>query len=76
MIGTGAEIWNKAGVSVIKVHENYDVNKILLLLLCISDISKRWNGINIYGVIDKEVKIKYGVKKWMNLQNSKLESEK
>ena len=34
-------IWNNTGVSAIRIHENDDVNKTLLLLLCISDISKR-----------------------------------
>ena len=36
--------------------------KICLLLLCISDINKRWDGTNIYDLIDKEIKGKYGVK--------------
>ena len=37
-----AETWNKAGVSVIRVHENNNVNKTLFQLLCISDVEKRW----------------------------------
>ena len=39
-----AEICNKAEVSVIKTHENDDINKTVLLLLCISDAKKkmRW----------------------------------
>ena len=41
MVDICAEAWIKAGVSVIRIHENDDVNKTLLLLLCISDISKR-----------------------------------
>ena len=38
------ETWNKAEVSLIKTHENDDVNKKFLLLLCISDPKKkmRW----------------------------------
>ena len=47
MLDISAETWNKAGVSVIRIHENDNVNKTLLLLLCISDISKRWDGANI-----------------------------
>ena len=35
-----AETWNKAEVSVIKIHANDDVNKTVLLLLCISDAKK------------------------------------
>ena len=40
-IKISAETWRNAGVSVLKIHENDDVNKTLLLVLCISDISKR-----------------------------------
>ena len=40
MVDISAETWNKAGGSVIRIHENDDVNKAPLLLLCISDISK------------------------------------
>ena len=46
-----AETWNKAGVSVIRVHENNNVNKTLFKLLCISE--KRWGGKNLYDLIDK-----------------------
>ena len=35
MAGISAETWNEAGVSEIKIHGNNDVNKTLLLLLCI-----------------------------------------
>ena len=41
MIKTSAIKWNNAGVSVLKIHENDNVNKTLLLLLWISDISKK-----------------------------------
>ena len=59
MVDISAETWNNAEVSVIRIHENDDVNKTLLLLLCISDISKRWGGRSIYDLIDKEIKGKY-----------------
>ena len=42
MADISTETWNKARVSVIRVHENDDLNKTLLQLLCISDIAKRW----------------------------------
>ena len=61
MIEISAEIWNNAGVSVLEIHENYKVNKMLLLLLCVSEIEKRLGCINIYHLIDKEIKGKYGV---------------
>ena len=44
MIDISAQIWNKVGVSVIREHENDNVNKTLLKLLCISDLKK-------YGVL-------------------------
>ena len=40
IVDISAETWNKAGVSVIKAHENDDVNKTLLLLVSISQIGK------------------------------------
>ena len=59
MVDISAETWNKAGVSVIRIHEHDNVNKTLLLFLWISGISKRWSGTNIYDLIDKEIKGKY-----------------
>ena len=41
MVDISAETWDKAGVSVIKIHEDGNVNKTLLLFLFFSDISKR-----------------------------------
>ena len=40
MVDISAETWNNAKVSVINIHENDDVNKTLLKLLCISGIKK------------------------------------
>ena len=48
-----AETWNNAGVSALKIHENVDVNKTLLLSLCLSVKSKRLGCENIYDLIDK-----------------------
>ena len=56
MVDINSNTWNKAGVSVIRVHENDDVNKTLLRLLCICDINKRWGGKNIYDQIEKKLK--------------------
>ena len=43
MVDISAEVWNKAEVSVIRVHKNDHVNKTVLLLVCISDTKKmRW----------------------------------
>ena len=63
IVDISAETWNKTGVFVIIVYENDNANKIRLLLLCMSEISKKWGGTNIYDLIDKEIKGKYGVKK-------------
>ena len=40
IVDISAETWNKTAVSVIKAHQNDDVNKTLFLLLCISHIGK------------------------------------
>ena len=76
LVGIRAEAWNKAKVAAINIHENDDINKTVLLLLCISDASKRWGGKNLYDLIDNEIKGKYGVGKWVNSQNHKSESTK
>ena len=72
VVDISAETWNHAAVSVIRIHENDDVNKTLLLLLCISDISKIWGSTNIYDIIDKEIKGKYGVKKMSELTKQQI----
>ena len=41
MVDISAETWNKARVSEKRIHKNNNVNKTVLLLLCISDIGKR-----------------------------------
>ena len=40
MVDISAEVWNKAEVSVTRVHENDNLNKTLLKLICISDAKK------------------------------------
>ena len=40
MVGISADLWIKADVSVIEIIENDNVNKTVLLLLCISDAKK------------------------------------
>ena len=67
MVDISTEIWKKVEVSVIKIHENDDVNKTVLLLFCVSDAKKRWVGENLYGLIDKEIKGKCGVTKMSDL---------
>ena len=44
LVDISAETWNDAEVSVIKIHENDEVNETFLLLLCVSDAKKRWGG--------------------------------
>ena len=44
MVHISAVTWIKADVSVIEIHENDNVNKTVLLLLCISDAKKRRGG--------------------------------
>ena len=61
MLYISTETWNKTEISVIKIHENYDVNKTVLLLFCISDVKKIWGGKNLYDLIEIEIKGKYEV---------------
>ena len=58
MVDISAETWNKTEVSVIRIHENDNVNKkVALSFICsISDENKRWGGKNLYDLIDKEIK--------------------
>ena len=62
MVDIGSETWNKAGVAAIKIHKDDNVNKSIKLFLCISDTNKRSGGKNLYDLIDKDIKDKYGVK--------------
>ena len=76
MVDISAETSNKAEVSVIRVQENDDVNKTRLLLLCISDVSKRWSSKNIHDLIDKEIKGKYRVEKTSELTKPQIRKYK
>ena len=76
MADISAKVWNKAEVSVIRLHENDDVNKTLLNLLCISDAKKRWDGKNLHDLIDKGIKGKYGVKNINDLTKQKIRKYK
>ena len=60
VVDISCERWNKAGVAVIKVHENYNVKKIVQKLLCISDVIKECGFKNLYDLVDKEIQGKYG----------------
>ena len=76
MVDINSNTWNKIGGSVIRVHENDDVNKTLLRLLCICDINKRWGGKNIYNLIDKEIKGKYKVRNMNELTKPQIRKYK
>ena len=76
MVYISVEKWNKAEVSVIRVHENDNVNKTLLKLLCISDIAKRWGDKNLYDLIDKKIKRKYEVKNMNDLTKQQIRKYK
>ena len=67
MVDISAETWINAEVSV---------NKTLLKLLCISEIEKRWDGKNIYDLIDKEIKGKYEVKNMSELRKPQIRKYK
>ena len=72
MVDISAETWNKTGVSVIRIHENYDAKK----LLSISDISRRWSSKNIYDLIDNKVKEKFKVEKIDKLTKQQIRKYK
>ena len=76
MVDISAETWNKAGLSAIRIYKNDNVNKTIRLLLCISDAGKRWGGKNIYDLIEKEIKGKYGVKNMNELTKQQIKSTK
>ena len=76
MVDISIEMQNKAEVSVINIHENDNVNKTLLKLICIFDITKRWGGKNIYDLIDKEIKGKYKVTSMGDLTKQQIKKYK
>ena len=76
MVYISTETWNKTEISVIKIHENYDVNKTVLLLFCISDVKKRWGGKNLYDLINIEIKGKYEVKNMSDLTKQQIRKYK
>ena len=41
MVDVSAEAWNKAEISLIKIHENDDLDNFFLLLICICDAKKK-----------------------------------
>ena len=41
MVDISVKTWNQAEVAATNIHEDDDVNKTILLILCISDASKR-----------------------------------
>ena len=75
-VDSSAKTWSKAEVTAINIHENDDVNKTVLLSLCISDASKRWVGKNLYDLIDKEIKGKYEVTDMSDLTNQQIRKYK
>ena len=79
MIYISAETWNKSEVSVIKIHENDNVIKIVLLLLCISDAKKKDGVVKIFMtwlINDKEIKGKYGVTNMSDLKKQQIRKYK
>ena len=72
MVDIKAETWNKAEVAAIKIQENDNVDKTVLLFLCISDLGKRSGCKNIYDLIDEETKGKYQVKNMNELTKQQI----
>ena len=76
MVDISAKTWNIAEVSVIKIHENDNVNKTVLLLFCISDAKNDWVIKIFMAWLIKKLKENMWLKTWAILQNNKLESIK
>ena len=58
------------------MYKHNDVNQTVLLLLCISNTNKRWGGKDLYDLIDKEIKAKYGVEKMSELTKPQIRKYK
>ena len=67
MVDISAETWNKAEVAAINIHVN-DVNKTVLLLPL--------GDKNLYDLIDKEIKGKYGIEKLSELTKPQIRKYK
>ena len=76
MVDIRAKTWINTEVSVIKIHKNDNVNKTVLLILCISDAGKRWNGESLYDLTDRAIKRKYGVKNMSDLTKQQIRKYK
>ena len=76
MVDIRAKTWINTEVSVIKIHKNDNVNKTVLLILCISDTGKRWNGESLYDLTDRAIKRKYGVKNMSDLTKQQIRKYK
>ena len=68
MVDISAETWNKAEVAAINIHVNDDVNKTVLLLPL--------GDKNLYDLIDKEIKGKYGIEKLSELTKPQIRKYK
>ena len=62
MVDISTETWNKAEVAAINIHVNDDVNKT--------------DDKNLYDLIDKEIKGKYGIEKLSELTKSQIRKYK
>ena len=76
MVDISAEVWNKAEVSVIRVHQKDHINKTLLYyFVFLKQIKDGMVKIFMTWLI-KKLKGNMGWKTWVILQNNKLESIK
>ena len=73
MADISAETWNEAGVSEIKIHGNNDVNKTLLLLLCIFLTQAKDVAVKIFTTwLIKKSKGNMGLKKISELTKQQI----
>ena len=76
MVDVSAETWNKAEISLIKIHENDDVDNFFYYWFVFVTQKKRWGDENLYDLIDKEIKGKYEVKNMSDLTKQQIRKYK
>ena len=76
MVDVSAETWNKAEISLIKIHENDDLDNFFYYWFVYATPKKRWGNKNLYDLIDKEIKGKYEVKNMSDLTKQQIRKYK
>ena len=76
VVDIDSNTWNKAGIFVICVHENDNINWTLFRLICLSDLGKESGCKNIYDLVDKGIEGKCRVKNMNELTKQQIRKYK